>query len=248
MSKYSASVYSTTPQPWRSDRSGELQRQIAEWPTVAVTEKADGDATVETFTVRYDWPVRTGLIVGPRRATKRGRPVRCEDRRALDRTRKSRVLGVGVVRWPARRAPSSRCWSSGRDDRRWPRNPARRRLKTQASITPRSSRVRRLRYWRLDIRPARTVRARDDRPAGGQRQQRLLHRIDRVVSGGAVHPRRSGRLRDRAWLRKDAAGLTGWWRRRPRNRHAPADDSAGPDRGFAFPPAAWMFGTAVGST
>jgi acetyl-CoA C-acetyltransferase len=26
--------------------------------------KADGPGTVETYTVRYDWPVRTGVIIG----------------------------------------------------------------------------------------------------------------------------------------------------------------------------------------
>jgi acetyl-CoA C-acetyltransferase len=29
-----------------------------------VSETADGPATVETYTVRYDWPVRTGIVVG----------------------------------------------------------------------------------------------------------------------------------------------------------------------------------------
>ena len=29
-----------------------------------MTEQADGDAVIETYTVRYDWPVRTGIIVG----------------------------------------------------------------------------------------------------------------------------------------------------------------------------------------
>ena len=29
-----------------------------------MTEKADGPATVETYSVRYDWPVRTGVIIG----------------------------------------------------------------------------------------------------------------------------------------------------------------------------------------
>lgn len=29
-----------------------------------MTRLARGDGTVETYTVRYDWPVRTGIIVG----------------------------------------------------------------------------------------------------------------------------------------------------------------------------------------
>ena len=42
------------------DRSAELNDEIVALPTVAVTEKADGPATVETYSVRYDWPVRPG--------------------------------------------------------------------------------------------------------------------------------------------------------------------------------------------
>ena len=64
MSKYSAGIYSTLPVEWRADRSAALNDEIAALPTVAVTEKADGPATVETYSVRYDWPVRTGIIVG----------------------------------------------------------------------------------------------------------------------------------------------------------------------------------------
>ncbi|MGV0802535.1 acetyl-CoA acetyltransferase, partial [Mycolicibacterium elephantis] len=29
-----------------------------------VTEKPDGAATIETYSVRYDWPTTTGIIVG----------------------------------------------------------------------------------------------------------------------------------------------------------------------------------------
>jgi acetyl-CoA C-acetyltransferase len=31
---------------------------------VPVTEHPDGPATIETYTVRYDWPARTGIIIG----------------------------------------------------------------------------------------------------------------------------------------------------------------------------------------
>ena len=34
------------------------------WPTVAVTRVADGDATIETYTVHYDWPTTTGVVIG----------------------------------------------------------------------------------------------------------------------------------------------------------------------------------------
>jgi acetyl-CoA C-acetyltransferase len=64
MSKYSVGIYSTLPVDWRSDRSAALNDDIAALPTVSVTEKADGPATIETYSVRYDWPVRTGVIIG----------------------------------------------------------------------------------------------------------------------------------------------------------------------------------------
>ena len=64
MSKYSVGIYSTTPVDWRSDRSAALNDEVAALPTVSVTERADGPATIETYSVRYDWPVRTGVIIG----------------------------------------------------------------------------------------------------------------------------------------------------------------------------------------
>ncbi|WP_343602733.1 acetyl-CoA acetyltransferase [Mycobacterium sp.] len=64
MSKYSVGVYSTTAAPWQPDRSGQLQARIAGAPTVAVTERADGTGTVETYTVRRDGGKPTGIVVG----------------------------------------------------------------------------------------------------------------------------------------------------------------------------------------
>ena len=64
MSKYSVGIYSTDPVDWRTSRSAELTRQVAELPTVPVTKTADGAGTIETYSVRYDWPVRTGIIIG----------------------------------------------------------------------------------------------------------------------------------------------------------------------------------------
>lgn len=63
-SKYSVGIYSTEPADWAPDRSTELQGEVAGYPAVAVTEQADGPATVETYTVRYDWTPHTGIIVG----------------------------------------------------------------------------------------------------------------------------------------------------------------------------------------
>ncbi|MGD9619726.1 MAG: acetyl-CoA acetyltransferase [Mycolicibacterium sp.] len=64
MSKYSVGVYSTTPAPWRTSRSAALSKQVAALPTVPVVKTPDGTGTIETYSVRHDWPVPTGIIVG----------------------------------------------------------------------------------------------------------------------------------------------------------------------------------------
>jgi acetyl-CoA C-acetyltransferase len=64
LSKYSVGIYSTEPVEWRTDRSAELKEQIAALPKVEVSKEPDGAATIETYSVRYDWPIRTGIIVG----------------------------------------------------------------------------------------------------------------------------------------------------------------------------------------
>lgn len=64
MSKYSVGVYSTEAADWAPDRSAELCAEVAARPAVALAERATGTGTVETYTVRYDWPVRTGIVVG----------------------------------------------------------------------------------------------------------------------------------------------------------------------------------------
>jgi acetyl-CoA C-acetyltransferase len=64
LSKYSVGIYSTEPVEWRTDRSAELKEQIAALPKIEVTKEPDGAATIETYSVRYDWPNRTGIIVG----------------------------------------------------------------------------------------------------------------------------------------------------------------------------------------
>jgi acetyl-CoA C-acetyltransferase len=64
LSKYSVGIYSTEPVEWRTDRSAELKEQITALPKIEVTKEPDGAATIETYSVRYDWPIRTGIIVG----------------------------------------------------------------------------------------------------------------------------------------------------------------------------------------
>ncbi|MDQ1307858.1 MAG: acetyl-CoA C-acetyltransferase, partial [Actinomycetota bacterium] len=68
MSKYSVGVYSTQAADWADGDSAELRAQVAGRPTTPIAHRADGAATIETYTVRYDWPVRTGIIVGRRDA------------------------------------------------------------------------------------------------------------------------------------------------------------------------------------
>ncbi len=63
-SKYSVGVYSATPTPWQPDRSAVRQAEADAAPTLAVTEHADGAATIETYSVRYDWETRTGIVIG----------------------------------------------------------------------------------------------------------------------------------------------------------------------------------------
>ena len=64
LSKYSVGVYSTTPTEWKPDGSAQLQSQIGGLPGQAVTETADGAATIETYTVRRDSGRLTGIIIG----------------------------------------------------------------------------------------------------------------------------------------------------------------------------------------
>ena len=64
MSKYSVGVYSTGAAEWKADDSARLRAAVAARAVVPVTEHPDGPATIETYTVRYDWPARTGIIIG----------------------------------------------------------------------------------------------------------------------------------------------------------------------------------------
>ncbi|CQD16147.1 acetyl-CoA acetyltransferase [Mycolicibacterium conceptionense] len=63
-SKYSVGIYSTEPADWVADGSAALQDEFNAQQRVAITEKAEGPATIETYTVRYDWTPRTGIIIG----------------------------------------------------------------------------------------------------------------------------------------------------------------------------------------
>src|ERR687886_243904 len=65
LSKYSVGIYSTTPTEWRADDSAALQAQVNSWAAPVQTQKANGWATVETYTVKHDRKGnRTGIVVG----------------------------------------------------------------------------------------------------------------------------------------------------------------------------------------
>jgi acetyl-CoA C-acetyltransferase len=65
LSKYSVGIYSTTPSPWRADRSAELQADIDAWPAPEQAPAADGWATIETYTVKHGKNgERTGVVIG----------------------------------------------------------------------------------------------------------------------------------------------------------------------------------------
>ncbi|OBG84152.1 acetyl-CoA acetyltransferase [Mycobacterium sp. E802] len=63
-SKYSVGIYSTAPADWVADNSAALQDEFNTQQRVAITEKADGPGRIETYTLRYDWTPRTGIIIG----------------------------------------------------------------------------------------------------------------------------------------------------------------------------------------
>lgn len=64
MSKYSVGVYSTEAAEWKADDSARLCASVAARRSVPIIEHPDGAATIETYTIRYDWPTRTGIIIG----------------------------------------------------------------------------------------------------------------------------------------------------------------------------------------
>lgn len=65
LSKYSAGIYSTRPAPYRSDDSRRLQADLDAEPAPPVTHRAEGWATIETYTVLHGKNgQQQGVIVG----------------------------------------------------------------------------------------------------------------------------------------------------------------------------------------
>ncbi|MGS0686854.1 acetyl-CoA acetyltransferase [Nakamurella sp. GG22] len=64
MSKYSAAVYSTTPRAWTEWSDADRQAELDAVAGPGVSTSADGEATIETYTVKYDRSGTTGIVVG----------------------------------------------------------------------------------------------------------------------------------------------------------------------------------------
>jgi acetyl-CoA C-acetyltransferase len=65
MGKYSAGIYSTAPAPWQPAADRGAQAEIDGWPAPAGARRADGWATIETYTVRHGRDgTRAGIVVG----------------------------------------------------------------------------------------------------------------------------------------------------------------------------------------
>jgi acetyl-CoA C-acetyltransferase len=100
MSKYSVGIYSTTPVNWRTDRSAELKAEIDDLPKVSVTKQPDGAATIETYSVRYDWPIRTGIIVGRLDADNSRFMATTDDDDLVALMSDGDPLGASITVWP----------------------------------------------------------------------------------------------------------------------------------------------------
>ena len=97
--------------------------------------------------------------------------------------RKVYVVGVGMTKFekPGRgRAGTTPTWRS---------SPARRPWRTRDPVQRDRAGVRRLRVRRVHLRAARRLRPRAHRHPGLQRQQQLLHRLDRAVHGASSSSR-----------------------------------------------------------
>ncbi|SDG03686.1 acetyl-CoA C-acetyltransferase [Blastococcus aurantiacus] len=80
LSKYSAGVYSTAPVAWRPDDSRALQAEVDAWAAPPQAERADGWATIETYTVTHSRSgSRTGVVVGRLQADDRRLVARHDD-------------------------------------------------------------------------------------------------------------------------------------------------------------------------
>ncbi|GGF18031.1 acetyl-CoA acetyltransferase [Williamsia phyllosphaerae] len=65
LSKHSVAIYSTTPTPWRPSTSASVQADLDRVPTVPFAYRADGPATIESYSVAFDRNgSRTAVVIG----------------------------------------------------------------------------------------------------------------------------------------------------------------------------------------
>jgi acetyl-CoA C-acetyltransferase len=130
LSKYSVGVYSTRPLAWRENRCAQTQSALDAVPTVPYVIHADGEATIETYTVKNGPGGPTGVVVGRlengRRFLATASP---DDTEMLDLLRQGEPAGhcvavtahgahneVRLRRWPVLRSPRPAA-PAGSDDR-----------------------------------------------------------------------------------------------------------------------------------
>ncbi|MFN8067434.1 MAG: acetyl-CoA acetyltransferase [Mycolicibacterium insubricum] len=97
MSKYSVGIYSAAPAPWRDNDDVAIQAGIDAAPTVASVRSGAGDGVIETYSVRYDWPVRTGIIVGRTGTDDRRFLAVCTDPALVDLMSNGDPLGARIA-------------------------------------------------------------------------------------------------------------------------------------------------------
>ena len=97
MSKYSAGVYSTAPAPWKPDNSKNLQAEVDGWAAPAEAVRADGWATIETYTVRHSrGGKRTGIVIGRLEADGRRFVAQGDDDSLLDLLTSGEAFGARI--------------------------------------------------------------------------------------------------------------------------------------------------------
>jgi acetyl-CoA C-acetyltransferase len=96
LNKYSAAVLSTTPTPWRADRSEEVQATLDRGARVEAVSDPQGWGVVETYTVRHVRDERVGVIVGRQRDGRRFVAM-AGDERGLELLGREQPVGAEVL-------------------------------------------------------------------------------------------------------------------------------------------------------
>lgn len=97
MSKYSAGIYSTTPQAWKADRSDRIQARQDQRPRVLVTRHADGPARIETYSMRHGTDPSGSVLVARLDSDQTRCLAYVEDPRLLDMLKSGDVHGCPIT-------------------------------------------------------------------------------------------------------------------------------------------------------